>query len=167
MEILEYAMQMELDGERFYRDHLPNVRGESARRIVEFLAQEEHNHYQTIKAYGESATVPAPSSFVADVKNIFQQMKADNVSFDSGDADTVAVLEKALEIEDRSVKFYGGKLEESTDDGAKKLLSLLKREEDRHYSIVSNLLDFHLKPRRGSSRRSSPIWMSSRNLSGN
>ena len=146
MDVFEYAMKMELDGEAYFREHMNQVSDKNAAYIIQRLAEEEHKHYEIIKDFRGGADAPAQSEFVATVKNLFQQMKDGGETFAKADARTVDILQKALAIEDRAGKYYGAELEKGPDERTAGILTFLKKEEDRHYGIIANMIDFFEKP---------------------
>ncbi len=81
MDIYQFAMQMEKDGEIFYRQlakecHEPGLVG-----IFTLLAAEEVTHYQAIKRLSkkENPSLPGESAILQNVKNIFVSMQAAKV----------------------------------------------------------------------------------------
>ncbi len=46
MDVLEYAMNMERDGESYYREQAGQVKNPGAARFFSLLADEEHRHYE-------------------------------------------------------------------------------------------------------------------------
>ena len=55
MDIYAFAMQMEQDGERFYRELAVQSAGEGMRKILTMLAEDEAKHYQVVKAMAARA----------------------------------------------------------------------------------------------------------------
>lgn len=146
MDVFEYAMKMELDGEAFYRENLSRVSDENVARFIDRLAKEERKHYETVKQFKAGAGTPPKSEFAGAAKNIFERMKAEGQSFADADTGTMDVLRGGLEIEDKSVKFYASELEKDPDSPNAPVLRFLKKEEDRHYSTIAAIIEFYEKP---------------------
>ena len=146
MDVLGYALQMELDGEEFFRENAQNLKDKNAAFIIRRLAEEERKHYQIIKDFQEDRQTPGDSGFAGEIKNLFQQMKERGESFGGADDRTLDVLASALRVEDDAAKFYAGGLGKATDSRVKAILSFLKKEEDRHYAVIANLIEFFERP---------------------
>ena len=146
MDILDAAMQRELNTEKFYKENVGRITDKNAARMVERLAREERKHYDIIKEYKAGKAMDTESLLVADVNDILQATKRRGESFIKKDDDTIDVLNKALEIEDTSVRFYREKLETADSQKLKDALTFLKKEEDKHYTIIGSLIDFFMKP---------------------
>jgi rubrerythrin len=148
MDILDYAMKMEQEGEVYYLEQAQKIADPNVVRFLNLLAQAERKHYAIFKSYKEGLAVEIDNQFVQDVKTIFQQMKDSGQSFatQSGAADIVAVLTHGLEIENKTITYYAQQMGQTEDDNLKRILLDLKREEAKHYSILSDLIDYYLKP---------------------
>jgi len=146
MDILEYAMKMEKDGEAYYREQAGKVKDRNAARFLGFLVREEQKHYEIIRSYRQGVTEELDSSFIENVKTLFEEMRQQGEAFREGDGGTLAVLNHGLELEDRSIRFYVEKMTETSDAKLRDILYFLKRQEDRHYGMLSSLIDYYLKP---------------------
>ena len=147
MEIYEFAMKMEQEGASYYRENSEKVGDKNAARIFAFLAREERRHYDLFKSLkeGNPAGV-ADSSFIKDVKTVFQTMKEKGESFQKQDARIVDVLNHGLDMENRSIQYYVQKMNETDDSQLQEILLTIKREEDKHYSLLSSMIDYYLQP---------------------
>ncbi|MHC5061458.1 MAG: ferritin family protein [Planctomycetota bacterium] len=142
MDIYEYAMQMERDGEAFYRDLARQSPNRGIKRILTMLADEEQRHYNAIARMKSTEPVQlAESSVLADAKNVFVQLKKSGEEFAS-ETNQIKLYRKALEIEAKSRDFYNEKAGEASDTDVKKLFLRLVGEEQKHYVLVENIIDF-------------------------
>jgi rubrerythrin len=146
MDILDYAMKMEKDGEDYYREQEAKVKDPNAARFLGILAREEVRHYEIFRQLKQGVKSPLAGTFTADVRTLFQEMKAKGESFRDTDGRIVDVLKHALEIEDRSVRYYREKRQEAADPATVEVLGSILAEENRHYSIIGDLLNYYLKP---------------------
>ena len=146
MDILSFAMQMELDGRSFFLENAEKLSDDNAAKILKFLADEEYKHYEFIERFKEGSKDVPKSSLVKDVKNIFVQMKEANQTFTAKKDSMVDVLNKGLDIEDKSVRFYQEQADKSDSDDDKDIFLLLKRQEDKHYSLLSSLIEYYERP---------------------
>ncbi len=146
MNVFDYAMQMEKDGEAYYREIAESTSNEGLKAIVIYLAEEEVKHYNIFRMMkdGKGDSLP-PSNLLAQVKNIFSEMRAkgDKYNFE---AKQVEYYRKALETENTSEAFYREKAGETTAIHEKALLNAIADEEKRHGKILEGIIDFIQEP---------------------
>ena len=141
MNILEYAMQMEKDGEEFYRDLAQKVKNTGIRNILTMLADEEARHYQVL-ADIEQGSAEVPETEILDhAKNVFAEMKDTGRTLHLDEAQ-IDLYREAQAIEQRSIDFYTEKAAVVGQDAQKQLLTRLAQEEKKHYFLLENIIDF-------------------------
>ena len=149
MNVFEFAMQMEKDGESFYREIAAQAGDEGIASIMNFLAGEEVKHYNIFKRMsgGQSGDLEK-SHLLTDVKNIFQTMRdaGGEKSFDT--EKQIPLYRKAQELEKKSENFYLDKAKESTIEAERDLLMQIAEEEKRHYMVLETIIDFVQRPTR-------------------
>jgi len=149
MNVFEYAMQMEKDGEAYYRDGAEKAAATGNKglaTILNFLADEEVKHYNIFSKLkdGKADSLPA-SNLLNEVKNLFVEMKEAGDSFQF-DADAADYYKKAQTVEKESEDFYREKANETTVIHEKDLLNKIADEEARHYRVLGNLAEFVSRP---------------------
>lgn len=151
MDIYNFAMQMEKDGEDYYRELAAASKLDGLKRIFTMLAEEEVKHFHFIEELQQKQGKAklAETTILTNVKNIFIDMKEEkpDLHIDST-ADTNA-FRKARDIEEKSMVFYQEKADEAKDDSVKSLLQRLAKEEEKHMYIMENLVEFVSKPEPG------------------
>lgn len=145
MNILQFAMQMEKDGERYYRQLARRAANEGIRRIFAMLADEEVKHYQAVEVMETEQPELAESPILADVKNIFEQIKAAGEEFDFG-IEHLELYRKAQDIEQKSRDFYLEHANHMQQEGRKLLFLKLAEEEKKHYFLLDNIIEFVAQP---------------------
>ncbi len=146
MDIFEYALHMEEDGERFYRQIAEKAGSTGIKAIVTMLADEEVKHYRAIERIRESRSAQMPeTSILDDAKNIFVQMKDEADEF-AVDQEQAGLYEKARQIEKRSQQFYEEKAGQVDRNDQRQLFKQLAVEEAKHYFLLGNLIDFVSRP---------------------
>lgn len=147
MSIFDFAIQMEEDGEKFYRELAEKSKNEGLKTIFNKLADDELEHYQVFQNIKDHTPLDVKNTTVLeDSKNIFAGMKPEE-SFDFGDVDEQKkAYHTALEMEMKSFLFYEEKAEEADTPEAIKLLRAIAKEERRHYRLVEGLLEFISRP---------------------
>jgi rubrerythrin len=144
MNIYEFAMQMEQDGERFYRDLASQSKQSGVTNILTMLADDEVKHYNIVKALAEKANpTMVRTTILDDAKNVFAGMKGSAFDMDGMQID---LYRQAQEIEQRSQDFYTEKAELVNDPTASKILLQIADEERRHYFLLENMIEFMNRP---------------------
>jgi len=150
MNIYEYAMKMEKDGEKYYRELAGNSRTEGIKSILTMLADEEVKHFNVIANLRKHAenSPSAKTTVLENAKNIFTEMKEAKVDlhFESSDLGAYRI---ALDIEDKSRKFYLDQAGKAEDEGEKQIFLRLAGEEQKHFRIMENLVEFVARPEPG------------------
>ncbi|MHC4532907.1 MAG: ferritin-like domain-containing protein [Planctomycetota bacterium] len=143
--IFEYAMQMEKDGEDYYRQLAQKAGNNGLRTILTMLADEEVKHYNTIEKIKTQNTQIAKSEILTDAKNVFVQIKESGESFNF-DINEAELYKIAREIEKKSQDFYMEKSNEVTEEFQKTLFLKLAVEEKKHYILLDNIIEFVSQP---------------------
>lgn len=145
MDIFEFAMQMEKDGEQLYRDLAAKAPSTDLAPVFEMLANEEVKHYSAIQLMQAGNAEMAESTIVDDVKNVFAQMDKPEKEFDlaGGQLD---LYKKAQDIEEKSRQFYAEKAEEVDNEKFRDLFLRMAEEEKRHYMLLGDIIDFVSRP---------------------
>ncbi len=145
MNIFEYAMQMEKDGEEYYRALAAKTPHKGIQHICEMLADAEVIHYTIFRGLEKREQVTLPDAAgLAGIKNIFARLKEEGPQ--SVDASQADLYRKAQDIEVKSRDFYLEKAGESTDDREKAVLKKIAAEEQKHYLILENIIEFVTGP---------------------
>jgi rubrerythrin len=146
MDVYDYAMQMERDGESFYREAALQTEREGFRNILTRLADAEAAHYKVFKSWKDKRNVgPAKSTLLKGVQNIFEQMRSvKDLPVMKGNE--LHLYRQALEIEQKSIDFYQQKSTEAATVAEAEALSAIAREEEKHYIIVEKIIDFVSRP---------------------
>jgi len=145
MDIYEFAMQMEKDGEKYYRDLAEKVSDEGVAKILLMMADDEVKHYNILSHMKSGTPDMQGSEVLKNAKNIFQEMQTGQSDFDFDIAQKDA-LQKALEIEERSEKFYTEKSKEIDSEDQKALLLRIADEERRHVHLLDHMIEFMSRP---------------------
>lgn len=147
MNVFQFAMQMEKDGEAFFREIAAKTQNTGLRRIFTMLANEEVVHYNTFKKLYEKSPVEAiESNALSKAKTIFAEMK-ESGNFDiTADTPQSEVYRKAMDAEKEAYTFYEKQAEETSDDREKHVLLTFGREERHHYQLLESILDFISRP---------------------
>lgn len=138
-EPLEYAIQLERDGQAFYSEAAARTRNPLGKRMFEALAADERRHEQVLLALagGSQAELGGEGpkrTLVTLFATLGEEIKA-QLDADAGD---VEVLGKALEMENASVAHYRRQAEAAPDVGRRALYERLVLEESEHVDILQS-----------------------------
>jgi rubrerythrin len=145
MNIFEYAMQMERDGEEFYRGLADNCRSQGMARILAGLANDEAKHYRAVEKLAEGVEPGmADTTILTDARNVFAQMQGKSFKLVGPQVD---MYRQAQEIERQSHDFYKEKAEQVTASAAQAILLKIADEEQRHFVLLDHIIEFMDRPR--------------------
>lgn len=152
MNIYAYAMQMEVDGEKYYRELADQSSSRGLKRIFLLLADEEVKHYTVIERMSRRETNSpqlAQTEILDDVKNVFAWMKDYEPALRIDTTAATKSFIKARDIEKESERFYreqAGKVQYAEQ---REIFLWLAREEAKHFRIMENILEFVSRPEPG------------------
>ncbi len=146
MNIVEYALKTEKDGEEYYRQLAERAENSGIKLIFEKLATAEAEHYQDfIRMQDNQPVQHEDDDIMSEVKTIFQQMQTEK-NYENIKGDQVDAYKKACEIERKAYEFYLQKAEELTDPAEKELCLQIAEEEKEHCVILENIVEFVSQP---------------------
>ena len=145
MNIFEYAMQMEKDGEIYYRQLVQQTANKGLKTILTMLADEEVKHYNAIEKMKTAGPDVVETTILTDAKNVFIQIQESNESF-GFDIGQTELYKKAQDIEKRSQDFYLEKANETEKKYQKRIFQKLAEEEKKHYFLLENIIQFVSRP---------------------
>jgi hypothetical protein len=151
VDIIDFALQMELDGKAFYLKSASEAAHPELKKILINLAEEEQRHYQFFKRLKEGqdriagAELESGSPTMDLNKTLFRQLAEQGKSASFG-ADVRKVWTEALAIEEKVEKMYREEAEKEKDATKKRLLSRIADEEKNHVYLIDNMLSFMADP---------------------
>ena len=149
MNIYDFAIKLEKDGEEYYRELGVKSKHEGLQYIFNLLADEEVSHYQILeamKAANPDATLSEKEQeLLSSAKNVFVEMKEKiaDTDFDLPQAD---YYRKALDTEEKSIEYYLEMSEKAEDENHKAIFKKLAAEEKKHKFLMEYLVDFISRP---------------------
>jgi rubrerythrin len=138
-------MQMEKNGEEYYRQLTQQTANKGLQTILTMLADEEVKHYNTIERMQTKEPHMEDATILTDARNIFVQIKESGESFDF-DIQQTELYRKARNIEKESRDFYTEKANEVTEEYQKEIFLRLADEEGKHYFLLDNIIEFVSRP---------------------
>lgn len=142
MQVLDYAMQMELDGEKYYRELATTCQDAGIRGILERMAGDEVKHYATLMQIKEEAPASMNADTVApQARSLFRETMEGGGTFDFNMSE-LSLYEKARDVEYKARDFYLEHAEEVVEEEAKALFKRLADEEGLHADIMNSIIEF-------------------------
>ena len=148
MDLFEFAMQMEKDGEQYYRQLADKTDVKGFTAIFTRMAEAEVRHYDTLRQLKEKQAADLP---VVDdeAQNIFAELKAcaDLPTVDPNAINPqIEMYRHAQQLEKKSMEFYREKAEGMDPSAARAVLLRFAAEEEKHYWILDNIIESVSRP---------------------
>jgi rubrerythrin len=146
--VFDFAMQMEKDGEAYYRDMAAGCGVEGIKNILNLLADDEVGHFQTFKKLKEETPADiAGTAILTNAGNIFARMREKDTKKEYNvDVSEIELYKKAIEIEKKSEEFYKEKANEMDNPKAKEIFLTIAEDERRHQFLLENMINFLSRP---------------------
>ncbi|MGB9679532.1 MAG: ferritin-like domain-containing protein [Thermoanaerobacteraceae bacterium] len=144
MNSLDFAINMETDGEKYYKEQAQKNKGNMLEMIFNELAKDEKKHADILKNWGQKVKYDLKDSEITEkYKNVFA--KASDFKSQIKSLPTqIDGYELALKKEKESIDLYTKMLSEVIDNEDKKLFEFLVKEEKKHYEIFDEIIN-HLR----------------------
>jgi rubrerythrin len=146
MNVFDFAINMEKEGEQYYRELAKKTSDEGLQRIFNMLADDEVKHRQTFeKMKNKKKPDVIETQILEDAKNVFSQMKVEGIDL-APDIEQLDLYKKAQEIELKSENFYRHEASLSENSEQKECLLKIAEEEKKHYHLLQNIIEFISRP---------------------
>lgn len=150
MNVFEFAMKMEQDGEAFYRKMAENAENAVIKNVLMDLAEDEVKHYKIFKRFRDGDVTGAEliknsTKVLEGAKNVFENISTEGELSFSGEV--IDAWREAQAVEKKSEDFYREKAEEQNDEEIKKTLHLIADEEHKHWALIENVIHFLERPK--------------------
>ncbi|RKD33911.1 ferritin family protein [Thermohalobacter berrensis] len=147
LEILKYAMEMEKQGEIFYKKYKDEFESERAKRIFENLAKVEAEHYNILKKHydmlSENKHWDEIEVDLEEGNKVFEKvLKEEKDKMTSGNLKSnladLTIMRMAYLIENDFAEFYENAIEKVESPQARNLLKTLSEWEYNHRKLFYN-----------------------------
>lgn len=140
MNILEFAINMEIEGEKYYLDQSSKSKNVPLQNLFTILAKDENDHANILR--NKSKDLPYELNdreILTEARNLFEGIK-DFTNEIKENPEQLDLYKAALEKESESINLYKKLLSESTDDKSKELFEFLIKQETSHYNTIDELI---------------------------
>jgi len=140
MNALGYAINMEIEGNKYYLNQAEISNNKGLHKIFLMLAQDEKNHEMILR--NKMIEMPYKlilSSTRSEAENVFYDIG----NFKSDIRDIPRQLElyrMALDKEKQSIDLYTDMLSKASEAAERELIEYLIKQEEQHYEILDNLV---------------------------
>jgi rubrerythrin len=145
MNIFDFALKMELDGETYYRNLAATVKSADLKTVLEALADDEQRHYKIIQlAQQQTFQYIEADPSLHSQKNVFanREFTGDKQAFIAKLKDEqIDVYRAALIKEQESVELYKKLQEDSKQPEEKVICAQLLHEEEKHAEVIGNIIE--------------------------
>lgn len=140
MNSLEFAINMEHDGEKFYRELAEINKDNSLNAVFLLLEKDEAHHAQILEnKFKELSYELTDNNTLAQYHSVFK--KSGNFKSEFREIpNQLDAYKFALAIERRSIELYEKLLAESRDDSTKNLFEYLIKQEKDHLTVFEGLI---------------------------
>ncbi|MFC1924223.1 ferritin family protein [Chloroflexota bacterium] len=150
---LEKALQMEIEGQEFYRKAEQGSDSSLAKELFRHLVEEENLHinkineiYRAIKSRAEWPNEETVFKHEKSLKSVFKEAIENmdkNVKVSSSE---IEAFKTAMDMEDKSYSFYNSRVEEAVSPAEKSFYQALTAEERGHYLTLLDSYEYLTDP---------------------
>jgi rubrerythrin len=138
MDILEFALKMEKDGEKLYQFISKNTTDKGFKTIFQGLAKDEAQHYSILKDLEtQEIGILLKRGFI-HINNVFE--KKIPINLNSIKYNQIQVYSYALSNEKESIELYKGLAEETVSDNNRDMFLKLMNQEQKHYEKIDAII---------------------------
>lgn len=139
MNTLDYAIKMEYDGEKYYREQAELNKGNGLYIVCNLLAEEEKKHAQILENKKKELSYDLPDSeFLKSAKNIYTGSKGIEVE-GTNYPSQLDFYRIVSEMEQKSVDLYQMFLADAEKEEDRKLYEYLINEEKQHIEAFDEM----------------------------
>ncbi|MDO9492131.1 ferritin family protein [Acetobacterium sp.] len=146
MNSIEFAIKMEHDGEKYYREQAESNQDNPLNVIFLFLADDEKGHAVLLENELKKITYElGDNETLSHTDNVFKDRGEFKNKFEKI-PNQLDVYRMALQMEKDSIELYEKFFKETTDEQTKKLFGYLVKQEENHFKIFDNLINLVERP---------------------
>ncbi len=153
LEAVEFAVQMEIDGKKFYQKASKECDNKVAKRLYDWLATEEEGHRRTFEriyaAIKDKKGWPEISLQPKEAKTLvtfFSAARESACPVDEAPTTELEVAAKAMDMENKTHEFYKSRGAEAAYDAERRLYTSLAAEEQGHYLALVDYREYLIDP---------------------
>ncbi|MBN2557903.1 MAG: ferritin family protein [Clostridia bacterium] len=139
MNILDFAINMELEGEKFYKEQAEAHSGKGIKAVFNMLADDEKMHSWILQSKRDKTEYKFVDSNLSGYMDIFRNEESFRSEIKET-PDQIDIYRQALEKEKESIDLYRRLLSESAGIDETNLYGYLVEQEEKHYNLIYDLI---------------------------
>ena len=152
MDILDFAINMEIEGNKYYASQAEANKDNGLAVVFNILAEDELKHAELIKEKKAGGAFSSKKVKKSEAESLFAD-KDQKISDITPTPEQLEAYRFALDKEEESIDLYTELSEKS--EGGKELFDFLIGEEEKHFQIISNMVEMLSRPKEWVSSRQS------------
>lgn len=144
MNTFEFAIKMEIDGEKYYSEQAEKNADKPMGRIFSILAKAEQKHAVLLSNRSKDLT-SSDIDIESEAENVFASLADFKIDV-STIPNQLDVYRLALELEQKSIDLYTDLLSRADNDRDQSLLQFLIGQEKQHYTLFEELVTLVQRP---------------------
>lgn len=146
MNVYEYAMKVEKDGEAYYREMADSAGNSGLKKIFLMLAEEEVKHYHVFKSMMNQEELDLDKlNLITDTKTIFETLQAQKNKVDINKTQ-INFYKDAIAREENSHDFYVYEASKISNQIEKAIFLKIADEEIKHKKVLEEIVHFLEEP---------------------
>ncbi|MCD6322774.1 MAG: ferritin family protein [Clostridiales bacterium] len=141
MNILEFAVNMEKEGEAFYRSQAKENEGGNLFKVFSILADDEKQHAKILSGLLKNEKTELSYSEISNVSGVFKDFFKKDIKLKPVQLD---IYRKALKKETESINLYIKLLEETSEPNEMEIFDYLIKQEELHHTAIEDII-YHLE----------------------
>lgn len=139
MNTLDYAIKMEYDGEKYYREQSEINKDNGLFVVCNLLADEERRHALLLENKKSHTEYDLPDSdFLEKAKNIYNGVKGIQLK-ETNYPSQLDFYRIVCDMEQKSIEMYQEFLTEATSESDKKIFEYLIKQEKQHFDAFEEM----------------------------
>jgi|GEM_PF-1866069 len=147
MKIHDYAMEREEAAKKHYEKLSECAKSTGIKKIFAALAEEEQKHFEFLKNAEKIEGMQKKTDLLENAEKLLVSSVKNNDEF-LCNSETLKAYQKAVEMENESIRIYEKALADTNDSVEKDLFRFLADQEIKHKYLVENIIEFVTKPDR-------------------
>ena len=144
MKIFDMAIELELNGEQFYRSLAEDTNSPGLKSVFNMLADDETKHKAVFENMQENDhSEIKDTAILKEADSVFKELNKDDFLNEEKQLD---VYKKALELEQKSISYYGELIDLAEDERAKDALRKVIGEEEKHSRLLEFIIEYVARP---------------------
>lgn len=145
--IFDYAIGIEKEGYRFYKELAEKTEHKGLKAIFTMLMNDEKDHeklFTDLKA--DEKFTHEETNILKEAHSVFKESAESGTFMEGINKSSIEAYKHALDIEKKVAHYFKTKADETLDPQQKKILLRLAAEEEKHVFLIENILEFVSRP---------------------